>query len=105
MGRNLHADGRACKYYFTHTMRKFFLEHLDVAGRFLHITHMLSKNLHAETIRLLRGRPKSLTLRQIAEDTELGEEWIKSVLHEKTEDPGVNKIQKLYEYLLRAVAA
>lgn len=65
----------------------------------------MRKNLHKETIRLLRKRPKTLTIRKIAEDTSLGEEWIKSVLHEKTDDPGVNKIERLHEYLTKAVAA
>lgn len=66
---------------------------------------MIGKNLHDETRRLLRERPKTLSLRQIAEDTGLGVEWIKKVLYEEDMDPGVNKVQTLYEYLAKPGAA
>lgn len=52
-----------------------------------------------QTKTLLRNRPKNLTLALIAEETELGEAWLETILYKKNFDPGVNKVETLYNYL------
>lgn len=58
-----------------------------------------SPSLFAHTVTLLRNRPAPLTLRQISEETGLGEQWLSMILRKPDVDPGVKKTQTLYEYL------
>lgn len=57
------------------------------------------------TRELLKNRPKHLTLKLIAEETNLGKPWLDSLLYKKDIDedqlfdPGVRKIETLYNYL------
>lgn len=61
----------------------------------------MSKNLHADTLRLLKGRPASLSVRQISEDTGLNYDWLKTLLRaDFNGDPGVKKMQTLHDYLV-----
>lgn len=56
--------------------------------------------LKLETCRLLRNRPATLTLRDVAEATQLSEFWVKS-FHVRGDkfDAGVDNVAVLYEYL------
>jgi hypothetical protein len=56
-------------------------------------------SLFAHTVTMLRNRPAPLTLRQISEETGLGEQWLSMILRKPDVDPGVKKTQTLYEYL------
>ena len=57
------------------------------------------------TRELLKNRPKHITLKLIAEETNLGKPWLDSLLYKKDVDedqlfdPGVRKIETLYNYL------
>jgi hypothetical protein len=53
----------------------------------------------AETRRLLKERPKNITLALIAEETELTSDWLESLLYKDKIDPGVKRIELLYNYL------
>lgn len=51
-----------------------------------------------ETKRLLKQRPKNITLALIAEETGLKDDWLQSLLY-KDIDAGVKKVETLYNYL------
>ncbi len=51
-----------------------------------------------QTIKLLKERPKHITLALIAEETNLTLPWLESILYKEI-DPGVSKIEELYNYL------
>jgi len=54
------------------------------------------------TQNLLLARPRSLTYEQIvAECPSLNLRWLSCLANGQIKDPGVNKIQCLYEYLAR----
>lgn len=56
--------------------------------------------LHEKTKDLLIHRPITLTYEQIEKDTGISKRWLKELsVSEKLSNPGVNSIQKLYEYL------
>lgn len=55
--------------------------------------------LRAHTLGLVRNRPPSLTLKQIANDTGLNHNWLKAFVCERYTNPGVNDVEKLYGYL------
>lgn len=52
-------------------------------------------SLHQETIRLMKER--SQTLIEISQATGIPFYWLRKI--EEFEDPSVNRIQRLYEYL------
>jgi len=57
-------------------------------------------SLLAATLDILcNHRPK--TLPEIAIDTGLPYYWIRKMASNEIKDPGVNRVQKLYEYLTR----
>ena len=64
---------------------------------------MPPKNLHnvsmlkERTIELLRESPKSVPM--IAEDCGVSVRWLKYLKADKWDDPGVNKIERVYTYL------
>lgn len=51
------------------------------------------------TRQLLADRPRSMTLAKIACDLGLTEGWLLDMRRPTIGDPGVIKVQKLYEYL------
>lgn len=52
------------------------------------------------TRKMLRERPKSLTLDKIISDTGLKRTWLNTMLSEnESVEPSVIKVQKLFEYL------
>lgn len=53
----------------------------------------------AETLRLLRERPKNITLALITEETGLPKPWLDSILYRENPDPSINRIELLYNYL------
>lgn len=56
-------------------------------------------SLHERTLHLLAHRPRNLTYEKIAEDIGINVFWIRAFARQKNDDPGVNKVQSLYEYL------
>lgn len=52
-----------------------------------------------KTQELLKNRPRTLTLEQVAVDTGLSIEWLGPFGREKIDDPSVRKVVTLYEYL------
>jgi hypothetical protein len=59
----------------------------------------MSTKLHETTLQMLRDRPKGLNMRQIADDTGLGYDWLRSLNSGRIPNPGVQKIEKLHDYL------
>ena len=57
-------------------------------------------SLYDETIGLLKGCPREVSLAHIARETGLGEAWLSDILRDPDRDPGVKKIQKLHDYLV-----
>lgn len=57
--------------------------------------------LHSRTLALVRDRPASLTLKQIATDTAIDHNWLKAFAAERITSPGVNKVEALYNYLTK----
>lgn len=60
---------------------------------------MLSTTLRDETRRLLRDRPRRLSLRVIAQDTGLNLRWLQDFSTGVSDHPSVVYVQTLYEYL------
>ena len=52
-----------------------------------------------ETIRLLKERPKHITLALMAEEIDVTQPWIESLLYRKDCNPSVIQLEKLYNYL------
>lgn len=51
------------------------------------------------TIQLLIERPRKLTLVQIAEKIEVSVSWLDALIAGRIQEPSVNSIQRLYEFL------
>ena len=58
--------------------------------------------LHTRTLQLVKNRPRTLTLEQIKTDTGLSLAWLKAFSQGLTPDPGVNKVELLFIYLMKA---
>ena len=58
-----------------------------------------------ETRALLRKAPREITLTRIAHDTGLQLTWLSAFERGKMIDPGIRKVQKLYNYLKETQAA
>lgn len=56
-------------------------------------------SLHKQTITLLRNRPRTLTFEMIAKETATTVHWLERLAADGFEEPGVNKIERLYRYL------
>lgn len=52
-----------------------------------------------ETQALLSAVPRSVTLSQIAAEADLQLSWLSAFQAGKIEEPGIKKVQKLYDYL------
>lgn len=65
---------------------------------------MSDTTLLGQTLALLRNRPATLSLAQIARDTELNYEWLKKLSYGHIPDPGVTKVERLHGYLARAAS-
>jgi hypothetical protein len=55
--------------------------------------------LRDKVLTLLEERPRSLTLKDVAEGSGLPEAWLKSFASRKINDPSVNRVETLYTYL------
>jgi hypothetical protein len=59
----------------------------------------MKSKLHETTLKMLRDRPSTLSMREIAEETGLGYDWLRSLNSGRIPSPGILKIERLYEYL------
>jgi hypothetical protein len=60
---------------------------------------MHSSKLKAAALKLLRDRPRTLSIRRIAEETGLPEAWLWSFNSDRNSNPGVVFVETLYRYL------
>jgi hypothetical protein len=58
---------------------------------------MSDESLHEKTLRLLKESPKSTA--DIANGAEVNFYWLRKYRSGGFEDPSVNRVQKVYEYL------
>jgi transcriptional regulator with XRE-family HTH domain len=63
-----------------------------------------TESLLDRTKRLLRERG-DLSLREIAEGAGVGHQWLRSIVYEAIEEPGVTKLEKVHNYLVEYQAA
>lgn len=59
----------------------------------------MESKLVAETLKLLRSRPREVTLRDIAHTTGIPESWLKMFSSGRIEEPAASRIETLYEHL------
>lgn len=59
----------------------------------------IKTTLRDETLRLLADRPARITFKRISKDTGLPESWLSMFGNGSINDPSVNRIETLYEYL------
>lgn len=59
----------------------------------------LTSDLLQRTMTLLKARPRELTYPVIAEAIGVSAKWLEALIAGKIEDPGVNKIERLYNLL------
>ena len=64
-----------------------------------------TESLLAKTKRLLRERGDDLSLTQIAKDTSLPVDWLRSFSCGRIGEPGVSRIEKLHNFLQEYHAA
>ena len=64
----------------------------DVGGEFV-------SKLCAKTIELLKNRPRPQTYAIIGEKININPSWIDALAQGRIKEPGVQKIERLYEYL------
>ena len=55
--------------------------------------------LHTSTFEMLKHRPRTLTLLQIANETGIPIGWLKMFLRDTVQDPGANRLEFLNRYL------
>jgi hypothetical protein len=60
---------------------------------------MITTKLRDATLELLTNRSVKLTLARINADTGLPETWLSMFGQGRIDDPSVNKVETLYEYL------
>lgn len=60
---------------------------------------MASSVLLDRTLHLVRNRPASLTYAAIAEALDVSKAWIEALASGRIPDPGVCKVEALYNYL------
>lgn len=63
------------------------------------LTNKITTTLYDATLKLLKDRSRSVVLKQISRDTGLTHSWLTLLCSGALENPSVNKIQTLYEYL------
>lgn len=63
----------------------------------------MKNNLYEETIHLLEQA--ELTVEEIGRGVGMSGRWVRKVREGQIKDPGVNKIQRLYEFLSTSTAA
>lgn len=63
--------------------------------------HIPRSTLLQATIDALRHRPRTLTIKMIAEDTGFKQNWLSGLLSDDPPEPSVNACVALYEYLTK----
>lgn len=63
-----------------------------------------TESLLSKTKKLLDQRG-DLTLREIAEGAEVGQEWLRKIVYGGIDDPGVKRLEKLFAFLSEYHAA
>lgn len=53
-----------------------------------------------DTLALLKNRPVTLELKQIAKAIDVSPNWLSMLVNNKIDNPGVVSIQKLHDYLV-----
>lgn len=56
-------------------------------------------NLYKKTLELIKNCPRTLSYQSIADNTGLTKHWIEKFAQGKIKNPGVQNVQKLYEFL------
>jgi hypothetical protein len=59
----------------------------------------MSSKLHESALDLVRNRPPSLTLAQIAEGAGVSLDWLKSYATGRVASPGVDNVEKVWTFL------
>ena len=62
---------------------------------------MTGTKFREKTLKLLRDRPASMNLKEVAEGSGLNEAWIRSFHQGKVNNPSVVFIEILYEFLAK----
>lgn len=60
---------------------------------------MIDTRLRDFTVKHLKNRSRSLTLKKISDDTDIPETWLAKFVQAKTDNPSVNYCLTLYQYL------
>lgn len=60
---------------------------------------MVTTKFRDAVVKLLRERPATLKLKQVAEDTTIPEGWLKRLNQQRIDAPDPNRLETLYEYL------
>lgn len=62
-------------------------------------SEMFMSKMLTETQKMLKSVPRWVTLTQISKETDLQITWLSALARDAISDPGVKKIEKLYDYL------
>jgi hypothetical protein len=57
-------------------------------------------NWRNKVTELLRNRPLPITLEKIEEDTKIDKAWLKLLSRGAIDNPGINRMETLYNYLI-----
>lgn len=60
----------------------------------------IAPTLLQRTKQLVEGAPRHITYVQMADATGVTVSWISKLMHGKIENPGVNHVQALHDYLI-----
>jgi transcriptional regulator with XRE-family HTH domain len=59
----------------------------------------MSEKLYEATRSLLAAQPRTISLASIAEGAGVKRSWLSAFSRDEIPDPGVKKVQRLYDYL------
>lgn len=65
----------------------------------------MTESVLTRTKKMLQERGEGLPLSQIARDTSVGLEWLKSLLYGRIVEPGATKLERVHDYLVEYRAA
>ena len=63
----------------------------------------MTQSLFEQTLKLIKHRPASVSIKQIARDTGISYNWLSSFHQEKIPDPKFNRLQTLHDYLIEQI--
>jgi transcriptional regulator with XRE-family HTH domain len=58
-----------------------------------------------DTLRMLKNRPRNLTIEKIAEDCDFTASWLQQLAQGNIFDPSINKVLRLRDYLIKTKEA